>query len=229
MSHAPTRRPSTGGLPPVKTREQYAVEEAPSQNSTPCFTAWVREEIVEIPAGWSASDFEIFDKRPEWSLQIYDTTPQSDNPEHLKALAEALHRETREEREVNGRAKPDRIDVWGMPLSTDASDEERMAKCKAHVLAEISWRDATGSTEFHIPRLNVREKWQRGIIIIDRPEGLWDEDEGGFLAVYWDIHPKYIELLAREYGEGHKEPETSMIRYTRAELGQVLANLRDGI
>ncbi|KAF1951798.1 hypothetical protein CC80DRAFT_538548 [Byssothecium circinans] len=229
MSNVPTRRLSTGGLPPVKTREQYVVEDAPNHNSTPCFTAWAREEIVEIPEGWSSSDFPISHKRPQWSFQIYDTTPQSDNPEHLKTLAETLHKETREEREAHGRAQPDRIDVWGMPLATDVSDEERIAKCKAHVLAEIASRNTAGNSDFHIPQLNAHDQWQRVILIIDRPQELWNEDEGGFLAVYWDVHPSYLELLAREYGNDHQEPETSAFRYTRTELGQLLANLRDAL
>ncbi|KAF2688148.1 hypothetical protein K458DRAFT_385718 [Lentithecium fluviatile CBS 122367] len=87
MSQESTRRPSTGGLPPFKIREQYVVEEAPSHDSTPCFSAW----------GWSSTDFSISDKGPKWSIQIYDTMLKSDNASHLKTLAEALHRETREE------------------------------------------------------------------------------------------------------------------------------------
>ncbi|KAI1873525.1 hypothetical protein JX265_005147 [Neoarthrinium moseri] len=226
MSHAAARRPSTGGLPPVQIREQYVVEEAPSHDGTSCFTAWIRDEIIKIPQGWAASDFSISDKRPPWSFQLYDTTSQSDNPDHLKILAETLHRETREERETHGRGEPDRIDVWGMPLAADASDEERIAKCKAHVLAEIASRNTAGAADFNIPRLNSHEQWQRAIVIIDRPQALWDTDEGGFLAVYWDVRPSYLELLAREYGQDHQEPEASAFRYTRTELGQVLANLR---
>ncbi|KAI2623896.1 hypothetical protein GGS26DRAFT_593418 [Hypomontagnella submonticulosa] len=37
--------------------------------------------------------------RSGWVRQIYDTTPGSDNPDHLRTLAEALHNETRKERE----------------------------------------------------------------------------------------------------------------------------------
>ena len=88
--------PLTGGLPPVEIREQYIVEEAPSHDIPSCFTAWVREE-VEVSKGWSSSDFTISNKRRQWSLQIYDTMPQSDDPDHFKTLAETLHRETREE------------------------------------------------------------------------------------------------------------------------------------
>jgi len=49
MSHDPERRLSKDGLPPIKTREHYLVEEASSHDSTPSYTAWVREEIVQVP------------------------------------------------------------------------------------------------------------------------------------------------------------------------------------
>ncbi|EOO00538.1 hypothetical protein UCRPA7_3957 [Phaeoacremonium minimum UCRPA7] len=192
----------------------------------PCFTAWIREEIVEIPKGWTSSDFPISDRRPQWSFQIYDTTPRSDDPDHLRTLAETLHRETREERETQGHEQPDRIDVWGMPLAANASDEERITRCKTHLLAEVASRNTAESDEFHISRLSANEQWQWAILIIDRPRELWNEGEGGFLAVYWDMHPNYLELLKREYGEDKQEPQTSAFRYTRAELGKVLANLK---
>jgi hypothetical protein len=228
MSHTPTRRLSTGGLPPIKIREQYVIEEAPSHDNICCFTAWIRKEIVKIPEGWSHSDYPDYGNRTEWSIQIYDTTPQSDNPNHLKALAETLHRETREEREGHGRGEPDRIDVWGMPLAVDISDEGRIAKCKSHHLAEIASRKALNIVDFHIP---VRPNWmyERAIIIIDRPEALWDKDEGGFLAVYWDMIPSVREQFRAEYGEDHRKFEVKVSRYTRAELGEALKGFRDNL
>jgi hypothetical protein len=221
------RRLSTGGLPPIKVREQYVVEGAPSHDNTCCFTAWTRQEIVEVPHGWAASDFTLSDTRPYWSLQIYDTTPQSDKPEHLKSLAETLHRETSEERNASGRNPSSRIDVWGFPLATDVSDEERIAKCKAHALAEIASREAAGDSNFPIPRLNAGENWQRVIIIIDQPPDSWNKDNGGFLTVYWDIEPHYFDLLTREYGNDYQEPETVSFRYTRTGLNQMLEKLGD--
>jgi hypothetical protein len=124
------RRPSTGGKPPVRIREHYVIEEAPSHDDTPCFTAWICVEIVKIPNGYCSSDYTDGNKRPEWSIQIYDTTPGSDYPEHLRGLAEKLHRHTREEREAAGRGRSDRIDIWGIPLATNLTEEERIEKCK---------------------------------------------------------------------------------------------------
>jgi hypothetical protein len=226
MSHDPGRRLSTGGLPPIKIREQYLVEEAASHDSTPCYTAWVREEIVQVPYGWSASDFDVANQHPQWSLQIYDTTPQAADPDRLKTLAETLHKETRKERGVGGRDQPDRIDVWGMPFAVDASDEERIAKCKAHILAEIAARETSAHNDFHVPELRSHHHWNRAILIIDQPEESWNQNEGGFLAVYWDLHPSYLETLAQAHGESRQGPETSAFRYTRDDLGQLLGRLR---
>ncbi|KAH8896707.1 hypothetical protein GQ53DRAFT_743323 [Thozetella sp. PMI_491] len=223
MSPVPTRRPSTGGKPPIRIRENYVVEEVSSHDSTPCFTAWIRKEIIKIPEGWSLSDYADLGLRPEWSVQIYDITSQSDNLEHLKTLAETLHRETREEREVDGRPVPDRIDVWGMPLAADTTDKERIAKCKAHILAEVASRNTTGDADFQIPQL--MQQWQRALIIIDQPQELWNGNEGGFLVAFWDIHPNYLELL----GKDHEVPETTASRYTLTELGRILADFRKGV
>ncbi|KAJ4308971.1 hypothetical protein N0V94_009138 [Neodidymelliopsis sp. IMI 364377] len=226
MSHDPERRLSTGGLPPIKICEQYVIEEAPSHDGTPCYTAWVREEIVQVPHGWSASDFDIANKRPQWSLQIYDTTSQAVNPDHLKSLVETFHKETRKEHGIIGRNQPTRIDIWGMPFTTDTIEEEKIAKCKAHILAEIAARETSGDDDFHVPELCSHHHWKRAILIVDQSEESWNEIEGGFLAVYWSPHPSYVEMLAQAYSEGYREPETSAIRYTRDELGQLLERLR---
>ncbi|KAF1922829.1 uncharacterized protein M421DRAFT_10182 [Didymella exigua CBS 183.55] len=226
MSHEPERRLSTGGLPPIKIREQYLVEEVSSHGNTPCYTAWVREEIVRVPQGWSASDFTIATQRPQWSLQIYDTTPQAADQDHLKTLAETLHRETREERGAGGRDEPDRIDVWGMPFAADASEEDRIAKCKAHISAEMAARHTSVDDDFYVSEFHSHDQWKRAILIIDQPQESWNEGEGGFLAVYWDPHPGYLDMLAQAYDEEYQEPDTSAVRYTRDGLGQLLASWR---
>ncbi|KAI1352292.1 hypothetical protein F5Y01DRAFT_280462 [Xylaria sp. FL0043] len=220
----PTRRLSTGGKLPIRYQLSYVVEDAPSHDDqTPCVTAWLQAVNVRIHEGWSASDYMIEDTRPEWSIQIYDTTPQSDDRVYLKVLAEALHRETREGRGAMGCGAPDRFDVWGMPLPTEMSDEERVARCRAHQQAEIASQDAAAVKDFQIPPLRGAH-WQRGIVIIDRPPARWDEDEGGFLEVNWDVNP-----ARREYDADDEEPEVSWSRYRRTELDEMLEGLRDGV
>jgi hypothetical protein len=222
MSHDPERRLSTGGKPPIEIREQYLVEETSSHDGTPCYTAWVREEIVKVPQGWSTSDFTMGTKRPQRSFQIYDTTPQAADPNHLKTLAETFHKETRKER---GRDQRDRIDVWSMPFAADTSKEENMAKCKAHILAEIAVRETSGDDNFHIPALCSHYQYNRAILIVDQPEESWNKDEGGFLAVYWDLHLSWLEMLAKAYGEDYQGPETSAFRCTYDELGELFGDM----
>jgi hypothetical protein len=221
MSHGPERRLSTGGLPPIKIREQYVVEQVLSHDSTPCYTAWVRQEIVQVPQGWSVSGFDIANQRPSWSFQIYDTMSQAADPDRLKSLAERLHRKTREELEGDHR-----IDVWGMPFAADVSEQERIAKCKAHILSEIVVRETAKDDNYQVPRLCSHYHWNRAILIIDQLEHSWNEDGGGFLVVYWDSQPKFQEMLKEAYGEEHQEPEMSASRSTLDELGNLLANLR---
>lgn len=240
----PGREPPRGIRPPIKVRETYVVEPAPSHDGAPCLAAWTRDDVLEAPEGWSLSDLPDFGRRPAWSIQVYDTTTTSkpeggddDDREHLGKLARELHEETREERHTHGRSAPDRLEVWGMPLPDDMPEDEKAARCKAHAVAEIASRDAAAATAaatsddvgFPIPKVDVQERWQRGIVIVDRPRELWDEGEGGFLVAYWDSRPDYLEALAQEYGGRREEPDVSVFRYTRSELGALFGGLRDGI
>ncbi|KAI1365679.1 hypothetical protein F5Y08DRAFT_303377 [Xylaria arbuscula] len=240
MSEAvPTRRLSTGGKPPIKVRFHYVVEEAPSHDvQTPCMTAWEKEEIVAYPKGWPEWDYEVGDTRPMWSIQVYDTTPHSDNREHLGALVEMLHRDTKEVRYASGRDERDRVDVWGMPLPIDMPDEERVARCKAHMQAEIVAREcapAGTAYDFHIPQLSTINMWKRGLVIIDRQQEQWNDGEGGFLVVKWGVHPSYIEMMNREISlpgdPPYTGPESEMHfwRETQTDLGSSLMDLREGV
>ncbi|KZM26589.1 uncharacterized protein EKO05_0005373 [Ascochyta rabiei] len=221
MSHNPERRLSTGGLPPIRVREQCVVEKVPSHHDpgVPCYTAWMREEIEKVPEGWSASDFTIANKRPQRSFQIYDTTPQAANPDHLQTLAEEFQTELCKDHGVGGRNKTARIDVWAKPFAADASagEEMKIDTCKAHILAEIAARETSGDNSFHVSELCSHVRWKRFLLIMDQPEESWNEDEGGFLAVYWDPHSSY---------QGTPEgPETHTRRYTREELGTLLEDI----
>ena len=219
MSRNPERRLSTGGLPPIEVREQCIVEKAPSHHdpSVPCYTAWMRDEIVKVPEGWLASDFTLANERPQRSLQIYDTTPQAANPDHLQTLAKEFQTELCKDHGVGGRDQTARIDVWAKPFAADASEETKIDTCKAHILAEIAARETLGDNDFHVSKLCIHDRWKRFLLIRDRSEESWNEDGAGFLAVYWDCHSSYQGMP-----EG---PETRTTRCTREELGTLLENL----
>lgn len=212
MSSNPERRPSTGGLPPIKVHEQCVVEQVPSYHdpSTPCYTAWIREEIVKVPEGWSASDFTIANERPQRSIQIYNTTPQAANPDRLQTLAWEFQTELCKDHGVGGRDQTARIDVWAKPFTAEDSEETKINTCKAHILAEITARETLGDDSFHISKFSSHDQWKRFLLIMDQPEESWDRDEAGFLAVYWDHH---------------SGPETRTRRCTRKELGTLLEHL----
>ena len=66
----------------------------------------------------------------------------------------------------------ERIDVWGMPLPVDMSNEDRVARCMTHMEAEIASRESAPADtvyHFHIPQLHGY-KWLLGFLIIDRPQ-----------------------------------------------------------
>lgn len=219
MSQNPERRLSTGGLPPIRVREQCVVEKVPSHHdpSVPCYTAWMREEIVKVPEGWLASNFTIANERPQRSFQIYDTRPQAVNSIYLQTLAKEFQTELCKDHGVDGRDQTARIDVCAKPFAADVSEETKIDTCKAHILAEIAARETSGNNGFHISELCIRDRWKRFLLIMDQPEEPWNEDEAGFLAVYWDRHSSHQGMP-----EG---PETCTRHYTREELGTLLEDL----
>ncbi|KAK7989990.1 hypothetical protein PG989_010305 [Apiospora arundinis] len=241
-SGTPPRRLSTGGQPPTRIFEHYVVEQVPSRDDrTPCFTAWLREEIADgCRTTWNDEPIRVADTRPKFSIQVYETTPLPPSSQgngscngveqHLKALAQALHAETREERDGPPGGDRDRIDVWSLPLPADLSDEEKLATCKAHLLAEIAARDAGDITGFPIERVHDYHKWGRALYIIDRPPALWNEGEGGILELLWDVNPGYRAMLVREGGEQYEtlEFEPGVARVTRAMLGDQWLKMRHG-
>lgn len=223
-SPSPSRRLSTGGLPPVKIREQTLIDQPPTHTPTPCFSAWVRQEIIRIPPGWSASDYNFPTQRPTYAFHIYATTPRASDPQYLETLAETLYKETREERSGRG-DDLDCIDVWGMPLGEGVSEGERVEICREHMEGEIRAREEAGVRGFGGPEVESYV-YERAIVIMDREEGSWNEGEGGFLVVYWGVRPSYVERLVKVYGEGYREAEVRVRRCTRDGLGEALGGLR---
>ncbi|KAK2735586.1 hypothetical protein CKAH01_01967 [Colletotrichum kahawae] len=174
MSEARPRRPSTGGQAPraVKIRCRLIVEEAPSHDGTPGFSIWTHIEPFELPEQWPPLT-PLASRRPKRALQVYDTTPGSDDPDRLKALAETLHGKLN----MYNLDEETRIDVWAMPFPAETPDEDRVAKCRAHSTVEIVWRKIVKNGEFRMPPRNFVPQWQRVMLIIDRSMSQWDEDE----------------------------------------------------
>lgn len=248
MSHAPDRRQptperrlSTGGLPPICVTEQCVVERAPSHHdpSVPCYTAWMRQEILKVPAGWSASNFSIADTPSERSFQIYITTPQAANIDYVQALAREFQEELCKDHRVGGRDTTARIDVWAKLFAADTSEQTKIDSCKAHILAEIAARETSGANGFHVSAFCRYDRWERFLLIMDSPEESWNQGEGGFLAVYWrpsiprempdeawiEDEGGLLSMFSNRDSSSRQVPErpgTRTERYTREELGTLL-------
>lgn len=211
MSHAPDRRQptperrlSTGGLPPICITEQCVVERAPSHHdpSVPCYTAWMRQEILKAPAGWSASNFSIVDTPSERSFQIYITTPQAANIDYVQALAREFQEELCKDHRVGGRDTTARIDVWAKLFAADTSEQTKIDSCKAHILAEIAARETSGANGFHVSAFCRYDRWERFLLIMDSPEESWNQGEGASLLCIGV--PRYLGKCRTKLGSKMK-------------------------
>ena len=173
-------RPSKGGDAPRNGSWKDVLEHITTHDSTPCTTAWRDHRIEGEPD----------EKRPIYSLQIYDTTPGSSDQQHLDHVAMKIHQETYEGRDRWDGVSRDRLDFYGLAMPTATSQEERVQKCIAHQTAEIAARNATGKMDYFIPGTYDFEYHQRQFFIIDRTEEEWDVGEGGFLNVQYDLVQK---------------------------------------
>ncbi|KAJ4990211.1 hypothetical protein SVAN01_04302 [Stagonosporopsis vannaccii] len=252
MSHTPDRRQptserrlSTGGLPPIRVTEQCVVEGAPSHHdpSIVCYTAWMRQEILKVPVGWSASNFSIADTPSKRSFQIYVTTPQAANLHYVQALAREFQEELCKDHRVGGRDTTARIDVWAKPFAANTSEQTKINSCKAHSLAEIAARETLKVSSFYVSAFRRYNQWERFLLIMDSPEESWNQGEGGFLAVYWDCpsiprempDETWIEdeggllsMFSNRDSSSRQVPErpgTRTERYTREEMGTLLEDL----
>ena len=193
------------------------IERAPNHdNKNPCFTAW---ELRSMTPGLPA----IPRFRPKWSIQMYDTTPQAGDEDHIRALVTKIHEDTLESRGGMGRNRPDRIDLYGMPMPVDTPEEVRVAQCVAHQRAEIAARNATGNGDFFIPP-SFGHFYNRIIVVIDKPEETWGDDEaegeGAFITVDFDKLPR----------TPHHAPDPRARRMPKEELDEDgLWDCREGV
>lgn len=197
--------------------QRLVVENAPNHDNTrPCSSAWwLRdyEPVEDTPANP--------ERRPKWSIQVYDTTPQAADAAHVQRQARKIFEETWEQRRNEGRELPDRVDVYGLPLPADTPDEERVRRCIAHQNREIHERNATGRADFFIPP-TFDEPYSRVLMIIAAPEEAWNQGDGGFIDVAFDLTPK-----SRRAGVRQSDPTWG--RVTWDDLGEALGPFRESL
>ncbi len=231
--------PEEGGRPPRRILpKEHVVEQAPSHDGTPCFTAYsIDAENKE---------------RPLFSLRVYDTRPEAGNAETIRTLALKIQEGTEAERcEAQPAVDRDRIEVVGLPLPPDASNEQRFAVCRAHHLVEIAARKAARKADFYIPATHDNYGyWHAFVILVHLGEG-WESEAlnrlpidseqlfkenglewsegltnsyGGFLQAKWGL----TELAKREYAED-PQPDFFFAARPIYRLARGLAELRDGM
>ncbi|KAJ9148556.1 hypothetical protein NKR23_g4904 [Pleurostoma richardsiae] len=226
-----------GGRRPRKILPKEAVvEEAPSHDRAPCFTAY------------SVDPEET--SRPLFALRVYDTTPEAGGADRTRQLALKVHSGTEIERcDVAPAVDRDRVEVVGLPMAADTPDEQRIERCQAHHMAEVRARITARRVDFYLPATFDVEGWWRGLVIIDRLEGGWEavalgrprpekgftseggmippserrtDPHGGLLYVRWELTE-----LARRENEHDPLPEVAVSQYPIYKLANCLADLRD--
>ena len=184
------------------------IEEAPSHDGAPCFSAWEGpkpfrfalkpEDLEEIREGEDI----VKPQRPLYGIQIYDTTPGAGAPEYVRRMALTLHKLTFRFggtpsgvmcRNFLDGCWVDRIDVFGLPMPEGTQTCERVDRCIAHSKREIMYRILTFGADWYIPPTSEPLNYKRVLYIIDRDQARWDDmekgeegEEGGpFITAEW--------------------------------------------
>ncbi|EON98439.1 putative arca-like protein [Phaeoacremonium minimum UCRPA7] len=229
-----------GGRRPRKILPKEAVvEQAPSHDGAPCFTAYTVDAEQTT--------------RPLFALRIYDTTPEAEAGEgadRTRQLALDIHSGTEFERcDTAPAVDRDRIEVVRLPMPADTPDEQRIERCQAHHMAEVRARTTSHRADFYLPATFDTEGWWRGLVIIDRLENGWEgvtlnrprpekgftseggmippsarrtDPHGGLLYVRWELTE-----LARRENEHDPLPEVAVSQYPIYRLANCLADLRE--
>lgn len=141
------------------------VEQAPSHDGAPTYAAYARR--------WPGKP------RPLYAVRIYDTTPGAAAPNRTSEVAKVIQEKT--ERYRGTADAHDRVEVVAIPMTLDATDQQRADRCREHQLAEVRSRGGSGKEdwgEWALPKLACDDAvYRQAIIIIDQLDNGW---EGAF-------------------------------------------------
>ena len=96
---------------------------------------------------------------------------------------------------MSSQAFYDHIEVHGLPLQSDTSDDQRAECCIRHQKAEIDMRYYARDADFFIPPTFERAhhyQWGRRFLIICKLEDQWEEP-GSFLDVSFEALPPALD------------------------------------
>ena len=142
---------------------------------------------IPLTVVWPEKAANPTSQPPRTSIQIYDTitTPARSSPADREALAKTLESVLG----PNNTGYPDRLDIYTISAPEEADEERRVALCIEHQKVELLRRKSTDGEQ---ERLFMLESYKakdvilhhRFMIIIDKPQDLWEEE--GMLFVFFD-------------------------------------------
>ncbi|KAJ3132951.1 hypothetical protein HK100_004790 [Physocladia obscura] len=159
-------------------------------------------------------------ERPKASIQIYNVASSTPSQEQIFSLATTL---------LNDRGTGvfernycvdylDRLDIYGLTVSSNLSTEEKVEKCIQHQKAEIAVRNIADGKEWFIQKWESVMDYRRFLVVIDTKEEEWEEK--GMLFVWW-------EKVERERDEDEIVPEVKITRIKgKQNLGEELSDVR---
>lgn len=144
--------------------ERLVIERAPSHDGTPTVAAY---HELDDPGDWRTMVCKLI--RPLFAFRIYDTTPDAANVNNIYHVAKAIFEETLEARSAGrDRDVPDRIEVVGLPMSPDATDDERAVRCREFETAEMIARNNPSMRDWYLRRHFENGKYSSSIHVISR-------------------------------------------------------------
>jgi hypothetical protein len=78
------------------------------------------------------------------------------------------------------------LDFYRLAMPADTTVDDRVAKCIEHQKAEVAARNATGKTDYFIPKTYGFWNYERRIFVIIKPGAEWEQG-GEFLQFRFDI------------------------------------------
>jgi hypothetical protein len=122
--------------------------------------------------------------RPKASIQIYDTSSTYNEPnarQVVDKLAQIFG--------GNPAPYPDRLDIYGLPISGDVAENERVSRCIEHQHTEIEYRKARQKLEggpwyFQSWNTGPDNKWKRFLVVVDTEMEKWADS--GILFAWYD-------------------------------------------
>jgi len=164
--------------PNIKAMEQpvMVTEEVATHDHILCRSVWFRSPSNPT--------------RPKASIQIYDTSSSTYYESNARQVADKLAQIFGgSPNNTNPAPYPDRLDIYGLPISGDIAENESVRMCIEHQHAEVEYRKARQELEggpWHFQSWNTgpESRWKRFLVVVDTKMEKWGDS--GILFVWYD-------------------------------------------